>query len=77
MSMSIGLVSAIPIIPKIKAPETRELGKKHVENICFFFLKYYFLHQNHLLTHLLCHVTYVTAFKNCSGPRVKLANLLF
>ena len=77
MSKSIGLLSAIPIIPKIKALETRELEKKHVENIRVFFLKYNFLHQNNLLTHLLCHLTYVTAFNKCSGPRVQLANLLF
>ena len=27
-----------------------------------FFLKYHFLHQVNVLAHLLCHVTYVTAF---------------
>ena len=76
MSMYINLLSAIPIIPKVKAPETREL-EKSMWKIFIFFMKYNVLNQNNLLTHLLCHETYVTAFNKCSDSCLKLPSLLF
>ena len=36
-----------------------------MRNIFIFFLKYHLLHQVNVLAHLLCHVTYVTAFNKC------------
>ena len=38
-----------------------------------FFLKYHLLHQVNVLAHLLCHVTYVTAFNTCFNLVVKPA----
>ena len=63
------LLSAMTIFSKINATEAGDLTK-------VFFMKYYLLHQDNFLAHLLCHVTFVTAFNKCSDPDVKLANLL-
>ena len=41
-----------------------------------FFLKYHILHQVSLLAHLLCHVTYVTAFNKCFIHGVKPAKFI-
>ena len=70
-----GLLSAMTIIPKIKAPDAKRFIGKHVKNSIF--LKYHLLHQENSLAHLLCHVTYinVTYFNKCSDPDDKLANL--
>ena len=67
------LLSAMTIIPKIKAPEARDLQENMRK--CSFCMKYHLLHQDNFLAHLLCHVTYVTVFNKCSDSGVKLANL--
>ena len=48
------------------------LARKHAKYI-HFFLKYHLLHQVNVLAHLLCHVTYVTAFNKCFNLVVKPA----
>ena len=42
-----------------------------------FFLKYHLLHQVNVLSHLLCHVTYVTAFNKCFNLVFKPAKSIF
>ena len=70
-----GLLPAMPIIPKTKAPEAKIYGKTC--EIYSFSLKYHLKHQDNLFTYLLFHVTYVTVFNKCSDPGVKFANLRF
>ena len=52
------------------------LARKTCE-IYSFFLKYHLLHQVNVLAHLLCHVTYVTAFNTCFNLVIKPAKSIF
>ena len=67
-----GLLSAMTIITKTKAPE-RLIGK-HVQNSIFSEISS-LTSKKSFLAHSLCHVIYVTYFNKCSDPDVKFANV--
>ena len=54
-----GLLVAMTILSKIKAPEATDLYRKTCEKCqnSFFFL--HLLHQDNFIAYLLCHVTYI------------------
>ena len=66
------LIISNELILKNKAPEARDIG--NYAKIFILLLKYPLLHQANVLVHLLCHVTYVTAFNTCFALVVKPAN---
>ena len=72
-----GLLYAIAIIIKIKAPDSTDLLENMQKIIIFSFWNIISYVKTISLAHLLCHVTYVKAFNKCSDPGVKLANLWF
>ena len=71
--MSMSLLSTISIISKIKNQRLK-IYRKICGKYSFFSEISYFTSRQ-FFAYLLCHVTYITSFNDCSDPGVKLADL--